>query len=159
MLLASCSSGQVSAGERYHYNFTHGKTALIQASRAWAPRRAPRAVHQAIAAGNELQHFPYRYGGGHAHVEDTGYDCSGAVSYVLNRAGLLDGTMTSQGFLEYGKPGPGRWITIYVRDGHVFITIAGLRLDTGGTYKDTGPRWKPYERRTSKFFVRHPPGL
>lgn len=158
-LLSSCSSGQVRATERYHFNFAYGKTAILEQNRAWAPSHAPEPVHRAIAAGNALQGRPYRYGGGHARFEDSGYDCSGTVSYVLHKAGLLDRTMTSKEFLDYGKPGHGRWITIYARDGHAFVTIAGLRLDTGGTFQDTGPRWKPQSRKTSSFMVRHPPGL
>lgn len=159
LAITSCSSTQVRAGDRYHYNFQYGKTALVQNGQAWAPNHAPSAVHRAIAAGNALQGRPYRYGGGHASFEDSGYDCSGTVSYVLHKAGLLDRTMTSRNFLEYGEPGPGRWITIYAREGHVFLTIAGLRIDTGGTLQDTGPRWKPFGRKTSKFVVRHPPGF
>ena len=158
-LLTSCTSAQVRAEERYEYRFVHGKTALIRDGRAWAPRRAPEAVHRAIDAGNRLQGRPYRYGGGHASFEDSGYDCSGTVSYLLHKAGLIDRTMISSDFLTYGEPGRGRWITIYARKGHVFMTIAGLRIDTGGTKKDTGPRWKPFGRRTSKFILRHPPGL
>lgn len=154
----SCST-QVKAEERYHYQFEHGKTAIIQNGVAWAPTRAPDAVHRAIAAGNALQGRPYRYGGGHASFEDSGYDCSGTVSYLLHKAGLLDRTMTSKEFLTWGKKGRGKWITIYAREGHVFMTIAGLRIDTGGTKRDTGPQWKPFSRRTSKFVVRHPPGL
>ncbi len=158
-VLSSCSSTQVRAEERYHYNFVHGKTALVRNGYARAPRKAPEAVHRAIAAGNALQGRPYRYGGGHAQFEDSGYDCSGTVSYLLHKAGLLDRTMTSSEFLTYGNRGPGRWITIYAREGHVFMTIAGLRIDTGGTKEDTGPQWKPFGRKTSKFILRHPPGL
>lgn len=159
LLSTSCSSRQVRAAERYHYRFEHGKTALIQDNLAWAPSHAPDPVHRAIEAGNELQGRPYRYGGGHARFEDSGYDCSGTVSYVLNKAGLLSSPLTSSAFLDYGKPGHGRWITIYAREGHAFVTIAGLRLDTGGTNEDTGPQWKPFSRKTSSFVVRHPPGL
>ncbi len=165
MFCSSCAmpfqlgSSQVKAPDRYHYNFVYGQTALIQDGRAWAPNGAPPQVHRAIDGGNALQGFPYRYGGGHASFDDTGYDCSGTVSYVLNKAGLLDRTMTSSDFLTYGKPGHGRWITIYARKGHVFMTICGLRIDTGGTKEDTGPRWKPFGRKTSAFVVRHPPGF
>ena len=158
-LTACATSSDIRAPERYHYQFVHGQTALLQEDFARAPKRAPAAVHLATQAGNALQGMPYRYGGGHARVDDTGYDCSGTVSYVLNKAGLMKGTNTSRGFTTYGEPGPGKWITIYARDGHAFITIAGLRLDTGGGKNDTGPRWKPSSRRTSSFVLRHPPGF
>ena len=158
--LTACStSSQVRAPERYHYQFIDGQTALLQDAFARAPKRAPEPVHRAMQAGNALQGMPYRYGGGHAKVDDTAFDCSGTVSYVLNKAGLMNGTNTSSGFMNYGEPGPGRWITIYARDGHAFVTIAGLRLDTGGGRQDTGPRWKPSSRKTSSFILRHPRGL
>jgi hypothetical protein len=159
MAFTSCTPSQVRAPERYHYQFVHGKTALLQGQQAWAPKKAPLPVHHAMEAGNALQGRPYHWGGGHASIEDTGYDCSGTVSYVLNKAGLLNGTMTSSGFMNYGEAGHGRWITIYAREGHVFITVAGLRIDTGGTQQDTGPRWKPNSRKTSAFVVRHPHGF
>ncbi|MDB4544781.1 C40 family peptidase, partial [Akkermansiaceae bacterium] len=105
-----------------------------------------------------LQNKPYKWGGGHARLNDSGYDCSGAVSYVLREAGLMKGQMPSRGFLTYGNRGYGKWISIYARNGHVFMTIAGLRLDTGGSSRRTGPRWKPSARKSTGHVVRHPPG-
>lgn len=158
MLIAAC--GQVPAKEPVTYRFEAGKTAMLKDGVAYAPRRAPAAVKRAIAAGNRLQGKPYQRGGGHAKPDDTGYDCSGSVSYVLRHAGLLKGSLTSRGFAKYGKRGAGRWITVYFKDGHVFVTVAGLRLDTGGrSNADTGPRWKPETRGTKGFYMRHPPGL
>jgi hypothetical protein len=103
--------------------------------------------------------MPYKWGGGHGQHRDTGYDCSGSVSYVLREAGLLKGSLTSKNYFKYCKKGEGNWITLYIRDGHVFMTVAGLRLDTGGPGGETGPRWKTATRRASGFVVRHPPGL
>ncbi len=156
--MTSCSS-QVKARKPVTYHFEHGKTALLKNGVAYAPRRAPKAVKKAIAAGNELQGKPYKWGGGHGQKLDSGYDCSGAVSYVLREAGLLRGSLTSDGFFKYGKKGEGDWITLYMRKGHVFITVAGLRLDTGGPGNRTGPRWKPETRQTRGHYMRHPKGL
>ena len=44
---------------------------------------------QAIKAGNRIHTKPYIWGGGHRRFKSRGYDCSGAVSYVLHAAGLL----------------------------------------------------------------------
>lgn len=126
---------------------------------AYAPRRAPLAVKRAIAAGNRLQGMPYKWGGGHARHNDSGYDCSGTVSYVLREAGLMQSSMPSRGFFTYGKKGEGDWITVYVRNGHVFMTVAGLRLDTGGSGARSGPRWKPERRSSRGHVMRHPSGL
>jgi hypothetical protein len=156
--LVSCSN-QVKARKPVSYRFEPGRTALLKDGIAYAPRRAPAAVKRAIAAGNRLQGMPYQWGGGHAKHNDRGYDCSGAVSYVLREAGLLKGSLHSKAFFQYGKKGEGDWITIYIRHGHVFMTVAGLRLDTGGRATATGPRWKPETRQSRGHVMRHPKGL
>ena len=133
----------------------------LQGRTAIAPAEAPPSVQRAIAAGNVLQTRSYKYGGGRDSLEDWGYDCSGSVSYVLIKAGLLDEPRTSRSFVTYGEPGPGRWITVYASPGHVFVTLCGLRLDTGGRggVSERGPRWSPLMRDASGCVVRHPPGL
>ena len=160
LLLVQTSCFQVKAKEPVVYRFKDGKTALLRDGLAYAPRRAPKAVIRAIAAGNRLQGKPYKWGGGHARKDDSGYDCSGSVSYVLREAGLMRVCLTSSAYFKYGKRGYGDWITIYVRKGHVFMTIAGLRLDTGGSSGngESGPSWKPARRGVTGFYVRHPSG-
>jgi len=150
---------QIMARHEVAYHFEPGRTALLRNGLAYAPRNAPEEVKRIIKAGNRLQGKPYRWGGGHARHEDRGYDCSGTVSYVLSEAGLMKGAMPSKSFFRYGKSGPGRWVTIYVRNGHVFMTVAGLRLDTGGSGRRSGPRWKPEGRKVRGHALRHPPGL
>ncbi len=157
LFFASCANPWPQS-DRLHYS-PGRQTAFLRQGVAYPPRGAPTQVKMAIAAGNNLQDRPYKWGGGHARLNDTGYDCSGAVSYVLRNARLMRGQTNSRGFLNYGHRGPGRWISIYVRNGHVFMTVAGLRLDTGGSRGRTGPRWKPYPRSTKGYIVRHPPGL
>lgn len=156
--LVSCSN-QVKARKPVSYRFEYGRTALLKNGVAYAPRDAPLAVKKALAAGNRLQGKPYKWGGGHGTRSDDGYDCSGTVSYVLREAGLLRGSLTSKGYFKYGKKGEGRWITLYIRNGHVFVTVAGLRLDTGGPGGETGPRWKPETRQSIGHVMRHPAGL
>jgi peptidoglycan hydrolase-like protein with peptidoglycan-binding domain len=125
---------------------------------AVAPVGAPPAVEAAIAAANRITDRPYRYGGGHAIVDDSGYDCSGAVSYALIGARLLDAPRPSSGLMSYGAPGPGQWITIYAHGGHAFVVIAGLRFDTSGRGEE-GPRWRPEPRSGDGYTIRHPVGL
>lgn len=157
LLLPSCF--QVKAKHPVVHQFEPGQTAMLKDGLAYAPKRAPKAVIRAIAAGNRLQGKPYKWGGGHAKNDDSGYDCSGTVSYVLREAGLMKGNMVSSAFYQYGDRGYGDWITIYVRRGHVFMTIAGLRLDTGGDSSRSGPKWKPWRRGANGYTVRHPDGL
>ncbi|MDX6666938.1 MAG: hypothetical protein QOK04_318 [Solirubrobacteraceae bacterium] len=128
---------------------------------AYAPASAPSRVKKAIWATNKIVHRPYKLGGGHGRWNDTGYDCSGLVSYFLNAAGLLKAPMSAPGFIPWGQAGRGRWITIYARSGHVYAVVAGLRLDTTpwpsrGT---EGSDWRPQLRDASAFTPRHPAGL
>ncbi|MEO5917328.1 MAG: peptidoglycan endopeptidase [Luteolibacter sp.] len=155
--LVSCSS-QVKARQPVSYHFQYGRTAMLKDGIAYAPKNAPAAVKRAIAAGNRLQNMPYKWGGGHAHLADSGYDCSGTVSYVLREAGLMKGCLPSKDYFGYGKKGEGKWITIYARNGHVFMTVAGLRLDTGGPGGESGPRWKTATRQGVGHVMRHPSG-
>ena len=125
---------------------------------ATAPADAPPQVHAAVAAANRITDKPYRYGGGHGRFEDSGYDCSGTVSYVLHGAGLLRRSMDSSGFMSYGRSGPGRWITVYAHGGHAYVVIAGLRFDTSGR-GERGPRWRPQPRSGRGYRERHPEGV
>ena len=156
--LVSCSS-QVKARHPVSYRFEYGRTAMLKNGIAYAPKNAPAAVKRAIAAGNRLQGKPYKWGGGHGRKNDSGYDCSGTVSYVLREAGLLKGSLPSKSYFSYGKKGQGKWITLYIRKGHVFMTVAGLRLDTGGPGARSGPAWKPETRQGRGHVMRHPSGF
>jgi cell wall-associated NlpC family hydrolase len=125
---------------------------------AAAPAGAPQAVKDAIAAANAIVGMPYLWGGGHGSFESSGYDCSGAVSYALNGAGLLSSPLDSTGLTTWGEPGPGNWISVYGHSGHAYAVIAGLRWDTSGT-GGSGPRWHADPRDGSGFVARHPSGL
>jgi hypothetical protein len=77
----------------------------------------------------------------------------------------------AQDYVHWGAPGVGRWVTIYATDvptPHVFMLIAGLRLDTSHNGTDVGPnrtqdgpRWRvlPTIPSWARWSVRHPPGL
>jgi peptidoglycan hydrolase-like protein with peptidoglycan-binding domain len=125
---------------------------------AMAPASAPQAVKDIITAGNAIAHKPYRYGGGHGRWNDSGYDCSGSVSYALHGAGLLNTQLTSGEFESWGAAGAGQWVTIYANGGHVYMLVAGLRFDTSGLSSD-GTRWHTSSRSASGYVVRHPNGL
>jgi hypothetical protein len=125
------------------------------------PINAPPAVQAIIAAGNEIAHLPYRYGGGHTTYEDTAYDCSGSISFVFAAAGLLKSTVVSGQLENWGGSGPGKWITVFANAGHTFMYVAGLRFDTVAL-AETGSRWSSRpadEPDLSTFAVRHPIGL
>jgi peptidoglycan hydrolase-like protein with peptidoglycan-binding domain len=117
-----------------------------------------RIIQRVIAAGNRIAHKPYRYGGGHGSFNDSGYDCSGSVSYALHGGGLLGSPRASSGFMSYGKPGRGRHITIYASPGHVYMTVNGRRFDTSAK-RISGSRWTSQARSSAGYVVRHPSGL
>jgi hypothetical protein len=113
---------------------------------AAAPLGAPIAVRAAIWAANLIVGMPYIYGGGHAAFIASGYDCSGTVSFALHGASLIKTPMDSSDFMSWGQSGAGQWITIFTNPSHVYMDIAGIRLDTSREGDPTGlagPEWRP----------------
>jgi hypothetical protein len=144
---------------------------------ALVPAQAPPVVQAMVIAGNELQDLPY---GPDGHPDPRGApdeDCSSTVNYVLYRSGvrsiaeIVRENPLAQDYVDWGAPGPGRWVTIYATTAptdHVFIVIAGLRLDTshngtdmGPNRDEGGPRWRILDHipTWAHWSVRHPPGL
>ena len=141
-----------------------GKARIRKDGTAVAPSDAPAQIQTAIAAANAIHTLPYIWGGGHRTFYDRGYDCSGAVSYVLHAAGLLNSPMTSGTLASsWGVPGHGRWITVFGNASHAYMVIAGKRFDTssGGDRwnQGTGPRWRKKKRRPLSFAMKYYPGF
>lgn len=134
----------------------HGKARLLDNGKAAAPACAPRSVQRAVRAANQISNTQYQWGGGHASFQSKGYDCSGAVSYMLHGGGMLNTPLTSGSLAGWGAKRKGDWITIYANAGHVYAVVAGLRWDTSG---GPGPRWHADMRSSAGFAVRHPKGL
>ena len=134
------------------------RASLASDGTAIAPATAPPEVQAVIAAANEIAKKPYRYGGGHGRFNDTGYDCSGSVSYALHGASLVEHPLDSTDFKSWGDRGRGDWITIYTNAGHAFMVVAGLRFDTSGKTRH-GSRWQRSSRSARGYVVRHPDGL
>ncbi len=130
-----------------------------------------------VIAGDELQGLPY---GPTGHPDPRGADsedCSSTLNYVLYRSGvrpideIVRENPLAQDYVDWGEPGPGRWVTIYATTAptdHVFVVIAGLRLDTshhgtdiGPNRDQEGPRWRILDHipTWAHWSVRHPPGL
>jgi hypothetical protein len=130
---------------------------------ALAPANAPKPVRKAIAAANKIHSRPYIWGGGHRSFKSKGYDCSGAVSYVLHAAGILRSPMASGPLMRWGSPGIGQWITVYANSTHAWMTVAGLRFDTSSAGESlnqgSGPRWRVNMRAGTGYAARFYPGL
>ncbi|HEY5260550.1 MAG TPA: lytic transglycosylase domain-containing protein [Solirubrobacteraceae bacterium] len=161
---------QYTSSERARLSPIDGHLALI-------PTSVPPVVQAMLMAGNELQDLPYGPAG---HPDPRGAeneDCSSTVNFVLYRSGvrpiaeILRENPLAQDYVDWGAPGPGRWVTIYSTTqptDHVFIVIAGLRLDTsyegtdvGPNRNESGPRWRILDHipTWAHWSVRHPPGL
>jgi cell wall-associated NlpC family hydrolase len=140
-----------------------GRTAMIRRNGLAAiPKGAPARVRAIISAANKIIGKPYKWGGGHGRLFDSGYDCSGSVSYALIRAGLLGYPMVSGSLAHWGARGKGKYVTIYANKGHVYMEVAGLRLDTssvGDRGGKSGVRWRPPIGKRFGFAVRHVSGL
>jgi hypothetical protein len=158
------------AGEHAELAPEDGHLALI-------PAGVPAIVQAMLVAGNELQDLPYGPGGHPDPLGAAEEDCSSTLNYVLYRAGvrplaeIVRENPLAQDYVSWGEPGPGRWVTIYATDvptPHVFVVIAGLRLDTshdgtdvGPNRDESGPRWRILDHipTWAHWSVRHPPGL
>ncbi|HLI59710.1 MAG TPA: peptidoglycan-binding domain-containing protein [Solirubrobacteraceae bacterium] len=148
---------------------TTGDTATIASNGELVlPAGAPAAVQQIVAAANSIIDTHYEWGGGHGSFQSSGYDCSGAVSYALHGGGLLSSPEDSTGLESYGRPGKGRWVTVYSDPSHAFLVVDGRAFDTadysgpnipGGS----GPRWRSNPtanlRDGGGYVARHPAGL
>jgi hypothetical protein len=138
--------------------------AMIVDGKAIAPASAPARVKRVITAANRLIGKPYRYGGGHRAFSsrklDRGYDCSGSVSYALYGGRFLRSPLPSGALMDWGRSGPGDWITVYAHSGHAYLVVAGLRFDTSmrDDSSRTGPGWSKRLRKSSAFTARHPRG-
>ncbi|MFL5906294.1 MAG: hypothetical protein ACJ75Z_01695 [Solirubrobacterales bacterium] len=140
-----------------------GRAKLRKDGTALAPADAPPAIQAAIAAGNAIHTYPYHWGGGHRTFYDSGYDCSGAVSYVLHAAGMLASPMPSGPLASsWGGFGKGRWITVYANASHAYMVVAGLRFDTSAVgerlNQGSGPRWRATKRKPLGYTPKYFPG-
>lgn len=134
-------------------------TSILLTGIALPPPGAPEIVKRVIDNANAIVGRPYIWGGGHGSFYSHGYDCSGAVSFALFGGRLIPRPLTSGELQHWGAPGPGKWISVYANPGHTYVMIAGLRFDTSGTERGTGPRWHLDSRPPEGFVARHPPGL
>lgn len=103
-------------------------------------------------------HQPYLWGG----YGPTRFDCSGGVSAVLNAGGLLSGRLTTSGLINWGEPGQGEYMTVWVKEtgdprrSHTFMSIYGRWWEAGGT-RGALTGWRG-SKDTSGFTPRHAPG-
>lgn len=120
----------------------------------------------------------YVWGGSHSlspTLRNGPFDCSSAVSHLLQVGGFKNPTMDTVALSTWGQLGPGRWVTILVKpfepEAHTV-----LRFEPGVTPPDKrywgtsgfvepghGPGWIPESTfdagYLARFELRHPPGM
>lgn len=155
----------------------------IEASASCEVAAPTEAVAAMIAEADRLSamrpNTAYVWGGSHGITPtppNGPFDCSSAVSHLLQLGGFKNETMTTIGFHSWGKSGPGQWVTIlnkpYEPEAHVI-----LRFEPGVTppekrYWGTsgfieggghGPGWIPESTfdagYLARFELRHPLGM
>lgn len=137
------------------------------------PKKVVTRYKAALKAAKQLGKagFPYSWGGGHdaafspggeGENGGPGYDCSGAVSYVLHKMGVLKSPLSSGDMGSVLKPGPGA-VTVYYNGEHTFMYLAGYGF-WGTSVGDSGAGGigkhpNPSKAYLSQYSVGHVPGL
>jgi cell wall-associated NlpC family hydrolase len=155
MLLAAeaQANGGLSTGDdgATQSNTVAGDKAKLVKGKAIPPENAPTRIKKVIRAANKIRNKPYKWGGGHGSWEDSGYDCSGAVSYALRGGNLLKTPLDSRGLARWKQKGKGKWLTVFGANSHAYMVVAGLRFDTA-MVKGNGPRWSKKLRSTPESY-------
>lgn len=139
-------------------------------------------VARMVAEANRLSELrpttTYIWGGSHGSTPtppNGPFDCSSAVSHLLQVGGFDNETMETIGLSGWGRPGPGRWITILVKpyepEAHTVIEFMPGVTPPGKRYWGTsgfvepghGPGWIGESVFSAgyltRFEQRHPPGF
>lgn len=139
------------------------------------------AVARMVAEADRLSALrstsEYVWGGSHGSTPTPAngpFDCSSAVSHLLQVAGFENPTMDTTALVGWGEAGPGQWVTIFVKpygeDAHTFIrfskgvTPSSKRYwGTSGLFEGHGPGWITEADFSADYLagfeLRHPPGL
>jgi hypothetical protein len=153
--------------------------AEAEACLASAPNEAlARMLAEAQRLSALRPHSEYVWGGSHGSSPtppNGPFDCSSAVSHLLQVGGFRNPTMDTTMLVGWGDPGPGRWITIFVKpygpEAHTFIEFARGLTPPPERYWGTsgiaapgkGPGFIPKDDFSASYLAgfqrRHPPGL
>jgi hypothetical protein len=140
------------------------------------------AVAKMLAEAERLSalrpHTEYVWGGSHglSPTPPNGpFDCSSAVSHLLQVAGFKNPTMDTIALLGWADPGPGRWVSIYDKpygaEAHTFIEFMPGVAPPGERYWGTsgfvepghGPGFIPQPTFSASYLggfqLLHPPGI
>jgi hypothetical protein len=146
---------------------------------ATAPNeRAARMIAEADRLSAMRPETEYVWSGSHGQTptpRNGPFDCSSAVSHLLQVGGFKNETMTTIGFHAWGESGAGRWVTIlnkpFEPEAHVILRFEPGVNPPSKRYWGTsgfieggghGPGWIPESTfdagYLSRFELRHPAG-
>lgn len=168
-ILRAYNQGKLKSGERRKLSAAKAKARKLglKAGQPHQQERIPKKVmtrfKAALSAAKELERakLPYVWGGGHGDPASKptggGLDCSGAVSYVLNKMGAMKGSLVSGDMGQVLEPGPGA-VTVFYNSGHTFMRIGNRYFGTSRSNEAGGPGFinKP---DLSSYSVGHVSGL
>jgi hypothetical protein len=137
--------------------------------RKWRPHQQTRGYAEGGVVGNigamiseadriDKLHIPYVWGGSHGQSPtpmNGPFDCSSAVSHILQVGGYGNPTMVSGQLAGFGAPGPGP-VTIYANPEHTFMKLLGRFWGTSRSNPGGGPGWLEGGYPTGGFTVSHP---
>lgn len=168
---------------RYARQFAGSGSVEVQGSSDCAAATAPNeAVARMIAEADRLSRLrprtEYVWGGSHGESPtppNGPFDCSSAVSHLLQVGGFHNPTMDTTALLAWAQPGPGEWVTIwdkpYGPEAHTFIEFKPPLTPSSERYWGTsgfvepghGPGWIPESTFSASYLAGfrqlHPPGL
>lgn len=133
------------------------------------PKRTMKRFQAGLVAAKELEKagLPYVWGGGHGDAASRptggGLDCSGAVSYVLNKMGAMEGSLVSEDMGSVLRPGPGA-VTVFYNPTHTFMRIGKKYFGTSTANPSGGAGFIPAsvaepEANSGSYNVGHVAGL
>ena len=171
---------------RYATQFSaSGEEVTVAPTTGCEPTTAPdETVARMVAEAERLNLLrpsdEYVWGGSHGESPTPAngpFDCSSAVSHLLQVGGFDNPTMDTVALSSWGEPGPGRWVTIWVKpvynhgEAHTFIEFMPGVTPPEKRYWGTsgfvesghGPGWIPESTFASDYLQyferRHPPGM
>ena len=111
---------------------------------------------------------PYVWGGGHVAgdidpLASGGLDCSGAVSFIGQKMGVMEGSLVSGAFGSVTEPGPGA-VTVLYNPTHVLMKIGNKYFGTssenpGGGAGFISQELGDSEMASGKYQIGHFPGM
>lgn len=165
-ILRAYNKGKLKPGERRKLKAAQAKAAKLglqsvdgRARTESVPKKVLTRFKAAQQAAKELERadLPYVWGGGHG--VQGGFDCSGAVSYVLNKMGALKGSLVSGDMGSALEPGPGA-VTVFYNPTHTFMRIGNRYFGTSASNEGGGAGFiEGTPDDLSKYSVGHVPGL